>query len=166
MCIRDRAQVQQIDSIRIKWVEPYATRFLVQHWIGDDPMHAPTRGVWQTFPLGAVEHGHGGSDILRLNASPLAVRFLRILMTESSNTCGAGNGSADPRACLLYTSIDKRGVIPVGRIVNGVAIGVRERELKSTRIPPARDLQRVIVGDPSADNAIDRVVTRIGPVII
>lgn len=98
----DLAQVQQIDSIRIKWVEPYATRFLVQHWIGDDPMHAPTRGVWQTFPLGAVEHGHGGSDILRLNASPLAVRFLRILMTESSNTCGAGNGSADPRACVGY----------------------------------------------------------------
>jgi len=98
----DLAQVQQVDSIRIKWAEPYATRFLVQHWIGDDPMHAPTRGVWQTFPLAAVEHGHGGSDILRLNASPLAARFLRILMTESSNTCGAGNRIADPRVCVGY----------------------------------------------------------------
>ncbi len=98
----DLAQVQQVDSIRIRWAEPYATRFLVQHWIGDDPMHAPTRGAWQTFPLGAVENGHGGSGILRLNASPLAVRFLRILMTESSSTCGAGNRSTDPRACVGY----------------------------------------------------------------
>jgi len=98
----DLSQVQQVDSIRIKWAEPYATRFLVQHWIGDDPMHAPTHGVWQTFPLGAIEHGHGGSDILRLNASPLPVRFLRILMTESSNTCAAGEASTDPRACVGY----------------------------------------------------------------
>ena len=67
---------------------------------------------------------------------------------------------------IQLVGIDKRGVIPVGRIVNRVTIGVCERELKSTRIPPAGDLQRVVVGDPSADNAIDRVVTRIGAVII
>ena len=103
----DLAQVEQIDSIRILWAEPYATRFLVQRWIGDDPMHGPTRGVWQTFPLGDIEHGRGGSEILRLNASPIPVRFLRILMTESSNTCAASHGSSDrdlsdPRACVGY----------------------------------------------------------------
>jgi F5/8 type C domain len=103
----DLAQVEQVDSIRIQWAEPYATRFLVQRWIGDDPMHGPTRGVWQTFPLGDIAHGRGGSDILRLNASPIPVRYLRILMTESSNTCGAGHVSSDrdwsdPRACVGY----------------------------------------------------------------
>ena len=98
----DLSQVQQVDSIRIKWAEPYATQFVVEHWNGDDPIHAPTRGVWQTFAFGTVEHGHGGSDILRLNASPLPVRFLRILMTESSNTCAPGEASTDPRACVGY----------------------------------------------------------------
>ncbi|MFZ0201722.1 MAG: discoidin domain-containing protein [Candidatus Sulfotelmatobacter sp.] len=100
--VLDLAQMQQVDSIRIKWAEPYATRFLVQHWIGEDPMHSPTRGVWQTYSNGAIEHGHGGSDVLRLQARPLLVRFVRILMTESSNTCAAGHISTDPRACAGY----------------------------------------------------------------
>ena len=100
--VMDLAQAQQVDSIRIKWAEPYATRFEVQYWIGEDPMHSPTRGVWQTFPEGAFEHSHGGSDVLRLQARPSAVRFLRILMTESSNTCAAGHAASDPRACVGY----------------------------------------------------------------
>jgi hypothetical protein len=99
--ILDLSQSQQVDSVRIRWAEPYATKFLIQHWIGDDPMHAPTRGVWQTYPLGAVENGHGGSDIIRLTPSSLPVRFLRILMTESSNTCTA-HAAADPRSCVGY----------------------------------------------------------------
>ena len=98
----DLAQMQQVDSILIKWGEPYATKFVVQHWTGDDPMHgANASGVWQTYPLGVIEKGHGGSEIMRLNPSPLPVRFLRILMTESSNTCAAGHAS-DPRACVGY----------------------------------------------------------------
>ncbi|MFZ0307765.1 MAG: glycosyl hydrolase family 5 [Candidatus Sulfotelmatobacter sp.] len=99
--IIDLAQVQQVDSLHISWAEPYATKFLVQQWLGEDPMQSPTRGVWQTFPLGVIEHGHGGSQVLRLNATPLPVRFLRILMTESSDTCG-DHPSSDPRACVGY----------------------------------------------------------------
>jgi hypothetical protein len=99
--VLDLSQILQIDSIRIKWAAPYATKFLVQHWIGEDPMHGATHGVWQTFPLGSFERGHGGSDVLRLNTSPVPVRFIRILMTESSNSCGTGV-SADPRACVGY----------------------------------------------------------------
>src|SRR5208282_5113925 len=53
--------------------------YLTEHFTGDDPMHGPTRGVWETFPQGAVEQGRGGSEIMRLNATPLPVRFLRIL---------------------------------------------------------------------------------------
>src|ERR1700678_2896621 len=76
--VLDLAQAQQVDSIRIKWAEPYATKFVVQHWIGDDPMHAPTHGIWQTYPFGVVEHGHGRSEIVRLTPSSFPVRFLRI----------------------------------------------------------------------------------------
>jgi hypothetical protein len=97
----DLAQVQQVDTLRIQWAEPYAKKFLVQEWLGDDPMHGPTRGAWQTFPRGIVEHAQGGSQILRLNSSPLPVRFLRVLMMESSNTCG-DHAFSDPRACVGY----------------------------------------------------------------
>jgi len=98
----DLAQMQQVDSILIKWGEPFATKFAVQHWTGDDPMQAPTKGVWETYPLGIIEKGQGGSKLMRLNPSPVPVRFLRILMTESSNTCAAGHASSDPRACVGY----------------------------------------------------------------
>jgi len=97
----DLAQTQLVDSIRIVWAEPYATQFVVQHWIGEDPMHDSTHGVWQSYPLGAVDHGRGGSGILRLSASPVPVRFVRILMTASSHTCGS-QASSDPRACAGY----------------------------------------------------------------
>jgi hypothetical protein len=97
----DLAQLQQISSIQIQWAEPYALHYIVQYWTGDDPIKAVTRGVWQTFPGGVITDGHGGSATLQLSSTPLPVRFLRILMTESSNTCDS-HGSSDPRNCVGY----------------------------------------------------------------
>jgi hypothetical protein len=97
----DLAQLQQVTSIQVQWADPYAVRYIVQYWTGDDPIKAATRGVWQTFPGGVITDGHGGSATLQLSATPLPVRFLRILMTESSNTCDS-HGSADPRNCVGY----------------------------------------------------------------
>ena len=100
--VLDLAQVQQVDSIRIAWGEPFAKVYTVQYWTGgEDPIHAPTRGVWQTFLQGAVEAGKGGTETLRLTGSTVPVRFVRIWMTESSNTCDA-DGSRDPRNCVGY----------------------------------------------------------------
>ena len=100
--VLDLAQVQQVDTIRIAWAEPFAKVYEVQYWTGsEDPIHAPTRGVWQTFLQGAVDSGKGGTETLRLMGSTLPVRFVRIWMTESSNTCGAG-GASDPRNCVGY----------------------------------------------------------------
>jgi len=99
--VLDLAQPQPVDSIRIAWGQPYATHYVVQYWTGDDPIKAPTRGVWQTFPQGAVTAGKGRTETVRLVISPVAVRFVRIWMTESSNTCDA-DGSADPRNCVGY----------------------------------------------------------------
>lgn len=99
--VLDLAQPQPVSSIRIAWGEPYATHYVVQYWTGDDPIRLPTRGVWQTFPQGAVIASKGGTETVRLVAAPVAVRFLRIWMTESSNTCDA-DGPADPRNCVGY----------------------------------------------------------------
>jgi hypothetical protein len=105
--VLDLAQVQQVNSIRIAWGEPYARHYLVQYWTGDDPIKAVTRGVWQTFPEGMVKEGKGKTETIRLSGSPMPVRFLRIWMTESSNTCAA-DGAGDPklndvRNCVGYT---------------------------------------------------------------
>jgi len=97
---------QQIDAIQIAWAEPYATKFLVQYWSGgENPMDRPIAGTWNTFPQGDASNGKGGSRLLRLSTQPLRARFLRILMTESSNTCDS-HGSADPRNCVGYAAFE------------------------------------------------------------
>ena len=109
--VMDLAQVQQIDSIRIAWAEPYARRYSVQYWTGDDPIKAVTRGVWQTFPQGTITDGKRGTETIRLSSSPAGVRFVRIWMTESSNSCNVDGAagpkstdptSNDPRNCVGY----------------------------------------------------------------
>ena len=99
--VLDLAQVQEINAVRIAWGEPFAKRYLVQYWTGDDPIHAPTRGVWQTFAQGSITSGKGGTETLWLNHSPVPVRFVRLWMSESSDTCDAG-GPTDPRNCVGY----------------------------------------------------------------
>jgi len=99
--VLDLAQMQQVDSIRIAWGEPFAKRYVVQYWTGEDPIHLPTRGVWETFLQGNVTNGKGGTETVRLLATAMPVRFVRIWMTESSNTCDS-DGPGDPRNCVGY----------------------------------------------------------------
>src|SRR5581483_6298850 len=99
--IVDLANPQQVNAIRIAWAEPYARRYTVQYWTGDDPIKHATAGVWQTFLSGAVNDSKGGDVTLQLAPSPIPVRYVRVLMTESSNTCDT-HGSADRRNCVGY----------------------------------------------------------------
>src|SRR5947209_2587463 len=97
----DLMSVQGVDAIRIAWGEPYARGYAVQFFTGEDPIHAPNKGVWQSFPYGVITDGRGGTPTLKLSASPMPVRWIRIWMTQSSNTCDT-HGSADRRNCVGY----------------------------------------------------------------
>ena len=99
--IVDLAKPQEVNAIRIHWAEPYATHYLVQYFTGEDPIKKPTLGSWQTFPGGAITDGKGGAVATALASKTLSVRHIRILMTQSSNTCDT-HGSADKRNCLGY----------------------------------------------------------------
>ncbi len=86
-----------VTAIRIDWANPYARAYEVQYWTGnDDPMNKPVGGVWNAFPNGAVKDGQGGRVTLKLTQNPIDVRFLRIVMTESSHTPDS-HGPDDPR---------------------------------------------------------------------
>lgn len=99
--VADLATPQDINAIRIHWIDPYARQYLVQYWSGTDAIHEPTKGSWLTFPGGAVGKGVGGPATLQLSRAPIRTRFVRIWMTESSNTCDT-HGSGDRRNCLGY----------------------------------------------------------------
>jgi len=90
-----------VNAIRISWAEPYATKYVVQYWTGEDPIKKPTAGAWQAFPAGAIENWKGGNARLRLSNEPISVQFVRVWMTASSNTCDT-HGSADKRNCVGY----------------------------------------------------------------
>ncbi|MGA2426873.1 MAG: discoidin domain-containing protein [Candidatus Acidiferrum sp.] len=97
----DLASPLPVTAIRIAWAEPFATQYEVQYWTGEDPIKKPTLGVWQTFPGGLVNDGKGGNATLQLAKEPVSVQWVRILMTQSSNTCDT-HGSADKRNCVGY----------------------------------------------------------------
>lgn len=96
----DLANPQSVDAIRIAWGDPYARDYAVQFFTGDDPIRAPNKGVWQDFPFGVIR-GKGGTATIKLASSPIAVRWIRLWMTQSSNSCD-DHGSADRRNCVGY----------------------------------------------------------------
>ena len=92
-----------VNAIRIAWANPYATRYYVQFWTGElEPFYdGINKGAWQTFPMGIIMEGNGGTPTLRLASWKIPVRYLRIWMTESSNTCDT-HGAGDKRNCVGY----------------------------------------------------------------
>ena len=101
--IIDLGGKMEINAVRVAWADPYARSYTVQFWTGsEEPFYeGTTKGVWQTFPSGVVHAAKGGTATLKLVSWKIPVRYLRIWMTESSNTCGA-HGESDKRNCVGY----------------------------------------------------------------
>lgn len=93
---------KDINAIRIAWAEPYARSYQVQYWVGDgDAMDEQDKGEWKNFASGNETAGKGGDETLQLDKTAVSTQYVRILMTESSNTCDT-HGKSDPRNCLGY----------------------------------------------------------------
>lgn len=105
-----------VNSIRIDWAEPYARVYEVQYWVGSgDAMDEQDSGEWKDFTSGIVKDGKGGDTTLQLESPTVEARYVRVLLTESSNTCDV-HGPSDPRNCVGYAikelylgSIDANG---------------------------------------------------------
>jgi hypothetical protein len=97
----DLGSEKEVDAIRIAWGEPYAVSYQVQYWTGENAVELPAKGEWRTFPSGTITVGRGGTVTHKLVTSAVTVRYLRVLMTHSSNTCDT-HGSDDRRNCVGY----------------------------------------------------------------
>jgi hypothetical protein len=102
----DLEEKKLVNALRLEWALPFATRFRVEYATTDkelsdrlsfDPRDTKT---WRTFPRGEVASGAGGTTLLRLSDDPVAARYVRILMTESSHA--SPSGSTDARDHLGY----------------------------------------------------------------
>jgi F5/8 type C domain-containing protein len=107
-----------VNAIRIAWAEPYARVYEVQYWLGDgDAMDEQNKGDWKTFQSGRIQDGKGGTPTIRLGENPVRTKYVRIIMTESSNTCDT-HGAGDRRNCAGYAirelylgTEDERGLL-------------------------------------------------------
>src|SRR6266705_6155677 len=92
-----------VSVIRIAWASPYATTYQLEYWVGTDALDfdGGPKGEWKVFPSGALKNAPGGTVTLKVTDTPVATRYVRILMTESSNTCDE-HGPGDVRNCVGY----------------------------------------------------------------
>jgi len=129
----DLGSHERVSHIRIDWTDPCARRYEVQYWASEktggeapSPMERPTTGLWAAFPQGAVSDGKPGVATLQLASSPISVRYVRIWMTESSNTfdtrANAVHDPKDPRSTAGYAirEIYVGTVTPSGEFVDFV----------------------------------------------
>jgi hypothetical protein len=92
-----------VNAIRIAWASPYATTYQVEYWVGKRALDFDEgpNGEWKTFSAGAMKNAQGGTVTLKLADEPITTQYVRILMTESSNTCDL-HGAEDVRNCVGY----------------------------------------------------------------
>jgi hypothetical protein len=85
--IIDLGTHKPVNAIRIHWAAPYATRFHVEYWPGEDPMHLHPDDDedWQPFANGNVENARGENELVRLVRRQRSVQFVRIVMNGSSH---------------------------------------------------------------------------------
>lgn len=107
----DLGAYEPVTHLRIDWHDPFARRYEVQYWLDDipghdDPMAAIVTGIWMDFPNSAFADGKGGTETLQLAPAPVSTRYIRIWMTESSNTAdsrpNATHDPNDPRSSVGY----------------------------------------------------------------
>ena len=92
-----------VSAVRIAWASPYATEYQLEYWVGTRALDfdAGPKGEWKVFPSGSVKDARGGTVTHKLTDAPVSTRYIRILMTASSNTCDE-HGSQDVRNCVGY----------------------------------------------------------------
>ncbi|MGH9575520.1 MAG: discoidin domain-containing protein [Candidatus Acidiferrales bacterium] len=113
--ILDMQTPQEINALRIDWCEPNARVYEVQYWSGVDPMnweaqYDPSEGLgvaqqvngrWNRFADGIVTDGKSGTATLKLCKDPITTRWIRVVMTQSSNKAGP-HGTDDVRDRVGY----------------------------------------------------------------
>ena len=92
-----------VNAVRIDWKDPYAISYQVEYWEGTAALDfdGGPKGEWKSFVSGAIKNARGGEVTLKLADASVETRFIRVLMSESSNTCDE-HGSADVRNCVGY----------------------------------------------------------------
>jgi hypothetical protein len=122
----DLKSEKPVNAIRIAWASPYAATYQVEYWVGTRALDFDEgpKGEWKAFSAGAIKNAQGGTVTLKLAEAPINTQYVRILMTQSSNTCDL-HGSDDIRNCVGYAIQE----IHVGTVDSSGAFAEVEKNL-------------------------------------
>jgi len=132
---------KRVSAVRIAWASPYAKTYQVEYWVGTRALDFDSgpQGEWKTGPSAVQKNAQGGTVVLRLADTSVTTQYLRIWMTESSNTCDE-HGSDDVRNCVGYAIREIRAgsVDASGAFVDAVssATGQQAPRYVSSSIDP------------------------------
>jgi hypothetical protein len=98
----DLGEPKPINGIRILWAQPFATNYSVEfgEFVGEEDLSQRLPTEWHAFPHAATVKGTGGNALLKLSDAPITVRYVRIVLRESSEK--APQNSTDIRDRLGY----------------------------------------------------------------
>jgi hypothetical protein len=118
----DLGASKPVNAIRIHWAAPYAKRYRVEYWAGEDPMHlhADDDDDWQPFARGNVDDAHGDDQLIRLADRPRATRFVRIVMKRSSRTSAEFSDDIRDRVGFAIREIELGHIDRHGRFRDNV----------------------------------------------
>jgi hypothetical protein len=114
----DLGTTKPVDSIRIHWSAPYAKQYTVEYWSGDDPMHLQADDdddEWRPFAHGNANDAHGGDELIRLAERPHSTRFVRIVMSRSSQTSAQTSNDIRDRLGFAIREIELGKIDKHGR---------------------------------------------------
>ncbi|MEO8881026.1 MAG: discoidin domain-containing protein [Gemmatimonadaceae bacterium] len=118
--LADLGSIQGVSSMRVAWADPFATDFHVQYWKGEvvDDIDESPEGRWVTFPHGDVRASAGGDQRLTLASTPIATRFVRLILTASSHTALAHASDARDSAGYAIRELWIGRARPDGAIID------------------------------------------------
>lgn len=145
-----------IDAVRIAWGTPYATAYKVQYWSSDNDYGPGAH--WITFDHGALTGGTGGDVVLKLAERPVSVKYLRVLLEQSSHTAPPGAGDWRDRAGFAVREISAGRLGPDGRLVDLVRHAPDKTGQTFAHVSSTDPWHRAIDRDPRLEQpGLDRV---------
>ena len=139
-----------VEAARILWGAPFARRFKVQFWQGKDEFDRS--GHWATFPQGDRTLSDSPTNtVFRLADAPMAVRFLRILLLDSSETAPPGSSDIRDRVGYAIREIGFGALRANGELADAVRHG-RSRDAQTLiQVSSTDPWHRAIDRDPDTE---------------
>ncbi len=100
--IIDLGKYLKINAVKILWGNPYALSYKIDYAKGNDRGYFDPYepGIWFPFTKNIIKNRIGDARIIKIADKPVRVRFVRILMTQSSRS--ANSSAKDIRDSLGF----------------------------------------------------------------